>query len=190
MPLHKLAQNCETYTFNLEIDGMPSVEIRPMAQGITRWFAGAMLVALSSWMSYVGLAHGDSADAPDFAELVQQRYVLPFQAGDVETWVQAFATDAIALHNHRPADRGREAIEAFGRLVHQVFDLAEYDVAVTDIRTEGNWAMTVGSFTTRFVSKADGSEPFGRQEGKFVLVWQRNEQGRWEIILDMGNSNQ
>lgn len=190
MSLHKLAQKRETYTFDVENDNMIPVETRTMTKRVARWFVAALLVAFGSWMPYADLAHGDSADPPDFAELVQQRYVLPFQVGDVETWAQAFAIDAIALHNHRPADRGREAIEAFGRLVHQVFDLAEYDVAVTDIRTEGNWAMTVGSFTTRFVSKADGSEPFGRQEGKFVLVWQRNGQGQWEIILDMGNSTQ
>lgn len=155
-----------------------------------REFARILLVGL--WALQLGMAsaRAEEIDQAFFAELVQTHYVQPFKAGDVDAWVEAFATDAIALHNHRPADRGREAIRAFGALVHQVFDLAEYDVVVTDVRSEGNWAVTVGSFTTRFVSKADGSEPFGRQEGKFALVFQRSENGEWQIVLDMGNSNQ
>jgi len=160
----------------------------PTLRVMTRKLTSTMLIALFSLMTAAPL-QAESLDQVFFAELVQQRYVEPFKSANVDTWVEAFADDAIALHNHRPADRGREAIRAFGERVHQVFDLMEYEVAVTDVRTEGNWAMTVGSFTTRFVSKADGLEPFGRQEGKFVLVWQRNDQGQWQIVLDMGNSN-
>jgi hypothetical protein len=31
--------------------------------------------------------------------------------------------------------------------------------------------------------------PAGRQSGKFLLVWERQPDGEWRIILDMGNSN-
>jgi ketosteroid isomerase-like protein len=148
--------------------------------------------ALGVLLLVTAIQQGQGQEAYDdhyFIELVRLHYVEPFREGDVDKWLDAFDAQAIALHNRRPADRGREAIATFGRTVHQHFDLAEYAVEVTDVRRSADWVYTVGVFTTRFVSKADGSEPFGREKGKFVLLWARQPDGGWKIILDMGNSN-
>mgnify|MGYP006073439477 FL=1 len=128
-------------------------------------------------------------DRAYFENLVQQRYVQPFRAGEVDVWLQAFDADAIALHNLRPADRGVEAIEGFGLAVHQYFKLDQYDVRITDVRFSQQWVYTVGEYTTHFVNKADGKAPWGIDHGKFVLLWELGEDGVWRIILDMGNSN-
>lgn len=132
----------------------------------------------------------DTMDDAYFQALVATRYVEPFRQGNIDLWIQAFAENAIALHNRRAADRGRAAIEAFGRSVQKHFSLAEYEVEVTDVRRSGKWVYTVGTYTTRFVSKADGTEPFGREQGKFLLLWELQDGDDWRIILDMGNSNQ
>jgi len=42
----------------------------------------------------------------------------------------------------------------------------------------------------RFVSRADGKEPFGLEQGKFALLWEKQSDGEWRVILDMGNSNE
>jgi ketosteroid isomerase-like protein len=141
----------------------------------------------------VAVVQADTGQVPDddfFRNLVATRYVEPFRTGDVEGWIQAFDEDAIALHNHRPADRGRAAIEQFGREVHDNLILAEYDVKVTDIRRSDQWVYTAGVYSSRFVSKLDGSEPFGPTQGKFVLLWELQDDGQWRIILDMGNTSQ
>jgi ketosteroid isomerase-like protein len=125
-----------------------------------------------------------------FRKLVAKSYVEPFRSGDVEGWIKAFDKQAIAMHNRRPMDRGVAAIEAFGRAVHTHFELQEYEVEVTDVRHSPDWVYTAGSFTTLFVTRDDGSEPFGREQGKFLLLWARQDDGSWKVILDMGNSNQ
>lgn len=125
-----------------------------------------------------------------FRTLVAEHYVTPFREGNIDIWIQSFDEDAVALHNRRTIDRGRPAIEAFGKMVQQHFKLGEYEVTVTDIRRSQDWVYTVGSFTTLFVSREDGSTPFGREQGKFLLLWERQEDNSWKIILDMGNSNQ
>ena len=135
--------------------------------------------------------HAETArDEAFFRELVATRYVEPFRSGDVDRWILAFDEAAIAMHNRRPMDRGRAAIEAFGRMVHKHLELREYEVEVTDIRQSRDWVYTVGRYTTHFVSREDGSAPFGREEGKFLLLWALQEDGDWKIILDTGNSNQ
>jgi ketosteroid isomerase-like protein len=137
-----------------------------------------------------GAGADTSTSDTHFREMVDSRYVEPFRQGDIDKWIQVFDENAIALHNRRPADRGKGAIEAFGRSVQQYFKLAEYDVDVTDIRRSEQWVYTVGTYTSRFVSKKDGSEPFGREQGKFVLLWELQDDQQWRVILDMGNSNQ
>jgi hypothetical protein len=153
---------------------------------------GSLILSLLLY-SISPAALADTGAAPNdqyFRDLVANRYVEPFRQGNVELWIQAFDENAIALHNHRSADRGRISIEEFGRAVHDNLELAEYDVEVTDIRRSDQWVYTVGTYSSRFVSKSDGSEPFGRSHGKFVLLWERQADQQWRIILDMGNSNQ
>ena len=52
-----------------------------------------------------------------------------------------------------------------------------------------DWALTRGSYTTRFRpigTTGDGAPP---NVGKFLLLWERQANGEWKIILDMGNQN-
>ena len=146
----------------------------------------ALLLQAFSVALQAETAHDDAY----FRELVATRYVEPFRSGDVDRWIQAFDDQAIAMHNRRPMDRGRAAIEAFGRMVHTHLELREYEVEVTDIRRSGHWVYTAGRYTTHFVSREDGSAPFGREEGKFLLLWAQQKDGDWRIIVDTGNSNQ
>jgi ketosteroid isomerase-like protein len=138
----------------------------------------------------VVVSASDGAEETDFRQLVASAYVEPFKTGDIDKWIDAFDQEAVAMHNRRPIDRGRGAIETFGRTVHKFFELKEYSVEVTDIRVSADWAYTAGEYITHFVSREDGSAPFGREQGKFMLLWERQPDGRWKIILDTGNSNQ
>lgn len=162
---------------------IPSV---PWLRRIMAKTALALTLFLGGAPAWADEAHDDSF----FIQQVQQRYVEPFKAGDIQGWSSAFAEDAIALHNFRDADRGRDAIRAFGEVVHQTFVLERYEVTVTDVRHQGRWAYTVGAYTSLLVSKLDGAEPFGLQRGKFVLLWEQTEDGHWLIALDMGNSSE
>lgn len=146
----------------------------------------ALTLLLGGWPAWADEVHDNSF----FIQQVQERYVEPFKAGDIQRWSSAFAEDAIALHNFRDADRGRDAIRAFGETVHQLFVLERYEVAVTDVRQRGRLAYTLGTYTSLLVSKLDGTEPFGLQRGKFVLLWEQTADGHWLIALDMGNSSE
>lgn len=154
---------------------------------------GVVLLLLLSLCTSCATSMGPAQPAvPDddyFINLVENGYAAPFRAGHLELWQQAFADDAVALHNRRPADRGIVAIAAFGKAAHEYFDVRQFDVRVTDVRRSRDWAYTVGEFTTHFVNKSDGLAPWGVEQGKFVLLWERQADGGWKIILDMGNSN-
>lgn len=126
----------------------------------------------------------------DFERLFAERYVEPYNTKDMERWADAFSDDAVGMHNGLPPLEGRAAIFGFGDAVRNNFEIADIDASIDEVRHSGNWAWTRGHYTSYFVPKA-GVEglPSGRQSGKFLLLWERQPDGDWKIILDMGNSN-
>ncbi len=125
----------------------------------------------------------------DFSQMVKARYIEPFRSGDVERWVAAFHPDALAMHNFRPADKGTDAIRGFGEAVHGFLILDRYDVKVTEIRRGAGWAYTAGEYNSRFLMRETGEPAWPAETGKFVLLWEQQDDGEWLIVLDMGNSN-
>lgn len=124
-----------------------------------------------------------------FETWVAERYVAPFRAGEAEHWAEVFSDNAVALHNRRDADVGKDAILAFGRLVAETFEVSEMDVRVEEVRINGDWAFTRGAYVNNFKFRETGEPaPWGRERGKFFMLWERQADGEWRIIVDMGNS--
>ena len=125
-----------------------------------------------------------------FQELIDERYVAPFKAGDTETWLELFAPNATALHNRVPAFIGREAVAGFGAVVSDTFEVTEMEVIVEEVDNSGEWAFTRGSYVSHFLDRKSGaSSPWGREEGKFLMLWECEQPTGWRIRIDMGNSN-
>ena len=120
---------------------------------------------------------------------VEVAYAAPFRSGRVADWVKVFAADALAYHDGPPPFKGRDAIMAFGTLVHRNFEIREFNVTVDEIRSDGGWALTAGHYSAHFVPRsADAyAGATGPRQGKFIFVWERKA-GQWLIIADMGNS--
>ena len=126
---------------------------------------------------------------PDFETLFTETYATPFKDGDIDTWITIFADDAVALHNRREADVGKDAIEGFGRMVAQYFKVDEFTVTVDEVRTSGVWAFTRGTYISNLLSRETGEPaPWGREKGKFFLLWELQDDNTWKVIVDMGNS--
>ena len=141
-------------------------------------------------------AHGCSekeeqvASLPEFEQLVLESYIEPYKTGDTERWLEIFADDAVGMHNTLPALEGKQALRKFAETVHGTFNIEQLDVTVDSVLTQGDWALTRGNFITSFVLKDEDvenqSEP---RQGKYILLWERQDDGTWKIILDMGNNN-
>lgn len=122
----------------------------------------------------------------------QTRYIAPYVAADTEAWLQVFADDVVALHDGLPALNGKVAIREFGDTVAQNFAIQKLDAVVDEVRQEGRWAWTRGHFDALFAAKttAAPSGVAGARSGKFLLIWEQQDDGEWLVIMDMGNSLQ
>ena len=133
----------------------------------------------------------DDAAHPDFKELVHKSYIEPFKHADTEQWMQVFADDVVGMHNTLPPLVGKDAVRQFGDMVAENLNIEQMDIVVDNVRVNGDWALTRGSFSSKFVPKtiADSST-IKTSKGKFIMLWEKQEDGKWKIILDMGNSNE
>ena len=151
--------------------------------------------ALAALCGALVLAVSCEAPAPSeeqFRAWVEERYAQPFRNGQTDRWVEAFASDAAGMHHTLPALEGRDAIRDFGRLVHGTFVIDRFELTVNEVQVKDAWALTRGSFVSRFVPReaAVAQQPGAEAAptaGKFVLIWERQDDGEWRIILDMGN---
>ena len=131
-----------------------------------------------------------TASLPDFEQLVLEDYIGPYKTGDIERWLEVFAEDAVGMHNTLPALEGKQALRRFAQTVHSTFNIEQLDVTVDSVTRSGDWVLTRGNYIAHFVLKErnPGAESQPRQ-GKYILLWERQDDGTWKIILDMGNNN-
>lgn len=155
----------------------------------------AALVTLLILCTVAACKSGDplSCEPPSvshFQKLIDERYVAPFKAADTEAWLEIFSPDAVGLHNRVPAFIGREAVAGFGAVVSDTFEVTEMKVVVEEVDNSGQWAFTRGSYVSHFLDRKSGAPaPWGREEGKFLMLWECEQPTGWRIRIDMGNSN-
>ncbi len=120
----------------------------------------------------------------------QTHYIAPYVAGDTEAWLRVFAEDVVALHDGLPALTGKDAVREFADSVAGNFIIEKMAAVVDEVRRQGNWAWTWGRYDTLFTARSPTAPPgvAGPRRGKFLLVWERQDDGDWLVILDMGNS--
>ncbi len=149
-----------------------------------------LLVTLVLFASACSRQDRQAASLPDFEQLVLQEYIEPYKTGDTGGWLEVFADDAVGMHNTLPALEGKQALRGFAETVHGTFNIEQLDVTVDSVITQGDWALTRGNFVANFVLKGEDVEnQAAPRQGKYILLWERQADGAWKVILDMGNNN-
>jgi ketosteroid isomerase-like protein len=123
----------------------------------------------------------DTAAARAGIEATNQRLAQAVAAADVEGVRAVYTADAKVLPPNAPEVSGVDAIaDWFSGLSSAGIDGLELEIA--EVAAHGRTAHEVGRFTLRA-----GGQVI--DEGKYIVIWQRGDDGTWRLHRDIFNSD-
>jgi uncharacterized protein (TIGR02246 family) len=109
-----------------------------------------------------------------------------FNRGDAAAVASHYAEDAAVFPPGAPRIDGRANIQIFwqGGLDAGLKNLTLKAIEITE---QGDWAYEVGELTVSVPGSGGASQ---MQNGKYVVIWKKDSEGKWRLYRDIWNSNQ
>jgi uncharacterized protein (TIGR02246 family) len=101
-------------------------------------------------------------------------------------YMSFYADDAVELPNGAEMLQGKESIRKAMEFLNDKNNHLTWTPVHVDVAQSDDLAYTYGVFEFRSIDK-EGKPSFER--GKYTTVWKKQKDGRWEVILDMGNAS-
>lgn len=127
-------------------------------------------------------------DAPaDLAAIgaAREAFVKAYSAGDAEAVGRMYTADAVSEPNHQPTLRGREAIVAAQKAMHEHVSLV---LALTpeETHTAGATGFDRGVYSVTVTPKAGG--PATTVRGRYFVYFVKDADGAWKVARDLDNA--
>jgi uncharacterized protein (TIGR02246 family) len=128
-----------------------------------------------------------SADARREIARTREAYVTAWEKGNAAQIAALYTDDALVLYPNQPAVSGRGAIVEYFRGFFGDFPTSEFALASVELVTNGQWAFDRGSYRWKGVPRAGGRPE--EDNGKYLVILQRQADGTWKVARDMDNSD-
>jgi len=109
-------------------------------------------------------------------------WLSAFQAGDLDHLMTLYLPDALVALHGQPALHGKDAIRAYFAPGMGRSDI-DFRIEIDSIHVHGRTADLVSRYW--FTAKPRDGGPVYRDAGRSVVLYKRDEDGRWKIRLDM-----
>lgn len=101
-------------------------------------------------------------------------------------YMSFYAEDAAELPNGSPALLGKESIGKTMTFLDDKNNRLTWAPIHADVSDSGDLAYSFGNFEFRSIDK-NGKPAI--EHGKYTTIWKKQKDGRWKVVLDMGNSS-
>lgn len=101
-------------------------------------------------------------------------------------YMSFYAEDAVELPNGAAALLGKAAIGETMTFLDDKNNKLTWSPIYADVSASGDLAYTFGNYEFTSIGK-DGKATLER--GKYTTIWKKRKDGKWKVVLDMGNSN-
>lgn len=108
-------------------------------------------------------------------------------AGDGNAISALYSADATLLPPGEPMRQGEAAKQYWVDFTNSFSGPIE--LSTTAIEGRGNLAVAVGTYRMTVTPKKAGAKPLPTDEGKYIEVLEKQDDGSWKIIYDIWNSN-
>jgi uncharacterized protein (TIGR02246 family) len=127
-----------------------------------------------------------SDDDTAAANKVRDEFTAAFNAGDAAKVASLYASDAVLMPPHEPVITGHDAIEKHNKELFDMFT-ATIKISSGESKVFGDRALDRGTYTIELTPKTGGSSMM--DEGKYLVLLQRQSDGSWKITHDIDNTN-
>lgn len=118
----------------------------------------------------------------------RNEYVAVWNAANASKIAELYTEHALVLYPNQPEVTGRVAIVDYFNEFFTEFPQNEFELTSAEIEIAGPWAFDRGAYRWKGVPRA-GGEPV-EDNGKYLVILQRQASGEWKIARDMDNSDQ
>jgi uncharacterized protein (TIGR02246 family) len=118
---------------------------------------------------------------------VRSEYEAAVNAGDAARVAAVYTADGITMPNHRPLVSGRDAILAYQQELMSTMTPA-LTLTAAETQVMGDWAYDRGSYRLTVTPKAAGGTPV-TDEGKYLVLLQKQTDGSWKLARGSSNSD-
>jgi ketosteroid isomerase-like protein len=130
----------------------------------------------------------DSAVARQAIDSTHARSVAAFKRGDVAELASFYTEEAVLMPANMPAWQGRAAISQGLTGFLAQFAISDARLATQDIIVSGYYVIERGTYTWSMHPKT-GTGADIVDNGKYLTVWERQDDGSWKISRDISNSD-
>jgi uncharacterized protein (TIGR02246 family) len=103
-----------------------------------------------------------------------------------EGYLSFYADDAVELPAGAPLLQGKENIRKTMDFLNDKNNRLTWTAMHVDVASSGDLAYSYGVY--EFRSKGKDGKPTV-ENGKYTTVWKKQSDGRWKVVLDMGNAS-
>lgn len=101
---------------------------------------------------------------------------------------QFYMDDVLSLPNYEPILRGYSQILASHKKMKESgAKINDMQLVTTDVISEGNMAVEVGTFTINMTMPGMGEI---KDFGKYITVWKKQKDGSWKVAIETWNTDQ
>ena len=118
----------------------------------------------------------------------REHYVSAWMTGNADSITSIYTNGAMVLYPNQAAIPGRDSIFAYFKTFFAEFLQAEFDLTSEEIKIAGEWAFDRGKYKWKGIQREKGDTL--ADEGKYLVILQKQGNGEWKVARDMDNSNQ
>ena len=101
-------------------------------------------------------------------------------------YMSFYAEDAVELPNGAQMILGKESIGKTMIFLDDKNNRLTWSPVHVDVSASGDLAYSFGNYEFSSVGK-DGKPSV--EHGKYTTIWKKQKDGKWKVVLDMGNAN-
>lgn len=107
-------------------------------------------------------------------------------AKDINRWLSLWSDNGIQMPPDAPPNIGKKEISAFTKNLMESMPVSEMVINLEEVRETSEWGFSRGNYW--FVTQSPKGDSV-KVTGKFLTVFEKQEDGSWKIVRDIFNFN-